>query len=403
VETLAIAPDGKLFVGTVNVATTSGKLLGLSPTTGAVVVPAVTVGEVQSIAISGTLVYAAYNTTIGNLGAFAQSNLAAASLGPCQGLGFTYSGIALWDGGVGLGATAIGSVNTKTVNDGKGCLYSSVSGGIPFNLASSALDAYPSSGTYIPSNVVISGGTASFLTKPAQGPVSWQPVALAASPTLGTARQLLPGNAGYAFGQAVISNAFLIGSIDNGNNKELYVADAGAPTGGNLGVDADTGVPVVASATEAYVGRGGDIVKFNPGFLNDSTHSSIVWSASSGGAVRTSPVLGKAANGATWGYAVTGAGELAAFRMDAAGSWRASSIVGSGGTVLAHPTLDCNRGGNNKTGVLYIGGQNGNVVAIVVDSPGLLDTAGAWPKYQRTAGNAGNDDTTFPTNWSGCP
>jgi hypothetical protein len=39
---------------------------------------------------------------------------------------------------------------------------------------------------------------------------------------------------------------------------------------------------------------------------------------------------------------------------------------------------------------------------VVVDSPRLLDTAGAWPKYQRTMGNAGNTDPAFPVNWS-CP
>jgi hypothetical protein len=54
--------------------------------------------------------------------------------------------------------------------------------------------------------------------------------------------------------------------------------------------------------------------------------------------------------------------------------------------------------------VLYVGAKNGAVEALIVDAPRLLDTAGAWPKYQRSAGNAGNDDTTnFKTNWPGCP
>jgi hypothetical protein len=70
-------------------------------------------------------------------------------------------------------------------------------------------------------------------------------------------------------------------------------------------------------------------------------------------------------------------------------------------------TFDCNRANPaSKTGVLYVGssgGSTGKVLSIIVDSPKLLDTMGAWPKYQRTMGNAGNDDTYFPTNWPSCP
>lgn len=68
--------------------------------------------------------------------------------------------------------------------------------------------------------------------------------------------------------------------------------------------------------------------------------------------------------------------------------------------------FDCNRrtgAAIGSTGILYIPFLDGNVAAIVVDSPRLEDDPSSWPKYQRTMGNAGNDDTSFfPTNWN-CP
>jgi hypothetical protein len=74
--------------------------------------------------------------------------------------------------------------------------------------------------------------------------------------------------------------------------------------------------------------------------------------------------------------------------------------------VYAHPTLDCNRrlgAATTTTGVLYVAASNGWVSAIIVDSPKLLDTTGAWPKFQRTAGNSGNSDAQrFELN-PGCP
>ena len=76
------------------------------------------------------------------------------------------------------------------------------------------------------------------------------------------------------------------------------------------------------------------------------------------------------------------------------------------GAIYAHPTLDCNRrpgAATATTGVLYVAAGSGRVAAIIVDSPKLLDATDVWPKFQRTAGNAGNTDATrFPFN-PGCP
>jgi hypothetical protein len=78
-------------------------------------------------------------------------------------------------------------------------------------------------------------------------------------------------------------------------------------------------------------------------------------------------------------------------------------------TVYAHPTLDCFRpapdGGvplPGRPGTLYVVATDGTVAAILVDSQKLSTTA-PWPKWQRTAGNAGNTDSSlFPLN-PGCP
>ena len=132
---------------------------------------------------------------------------------------------------------------------------------------------------------------------------------------------------------------------------------------------------------------------------------------SGAGIIRTSPVLAKARPGqsAGLGYAVNTSGSLIVFPQDgttnSGSDW--GTIFSSGSpAVVAHPTLDCNRragAATSTTGVLYVASSTGKVVAVVVDSPGLLDTPGSWPKYQRTAGNAGNTDAARFSLNPGCP
>ncbi len=85
--------------------------------------------------------------------------------------------------------------------------------------------------------------------------------------------------------------------------------------------------------------------------------------------------------------------------------WTATAVEVFGGpkTVYAHPTLDCGTRPfvAGRPGVLYVVATDGTVAAIIVDSSKLSTTA-PWPKWQRTAGNAGNDDEAlFPRN-PGC-
>jgi len=87
--------------------------------------------------------------------------------------------------------------------------------------------------------------------------------------------------------------------------------------------------------------------------------------------------------------------------------WTATSadIFGGAKTVYAHPTLDCARrgpGAVSRPGTLYLVATDGTVASIIVDSTRLA-TDSPWPKWQRTAGNAGNTEATlFPLN-PGCP
>jgi len=110
-------------------------------------------------------------------------------------------------------------------------------------------------------------------------------------------------------------------------------------------------------------------------------------------------------------YVVTRTGTLHVFPSSTTSGLRGASPLWSAGafsanvTVHAHPTLDCNRLGGARTdrpGTLYIvgnGGGTGVLSSIIVDSTKLEPTA-PWPKWQRTAGNAGNP--AFPLN-PGCP
>ncbi len=167
-----------------------------------------------------------------------------------------------------------------------------------------------------------------------------------------------------------------------------YVADLFAPSlSGN-------------SLTSARSGTGNWLLSVAAGM--PITAAPAVVPAGSNGSF-TTPVLGDSART----YVVQRDGRLLVYARNVTGSiagqapvWQ-GALFASGATVYAHPTLDCSRNlaKVGRPGTLYVVSSDGEVVAVVSDSL-KLDATAAWPKWQRTAGNAGNP--AFELN-PGCP
>jgi hypothetical protein len=204
-----------------------------------------------------------------------------------------------------------------------------------------------------------------------QGP---QPLPDAGSPSSPSVT-FAPVLAARASGVTAIFNTNLTGGSD-----WLFssVADPAAPS---------LGVPVGLSATTSssrlvtspVIGGGG--LPHGPAGIGDR-----LFAVTQDGTIRSfvvSPVNGVAGASAEW-------------------TATPAEVFGDVKTVYAHPTLDCTRPSvAGRPGVLYVVATDGTVAAIIVDSSKLSTTA-PWPKWQRTAGNAGNDDEAlFPRN-PGC-
>ena len=424
VQALAVGSDGMLYAGTE--AASEATLLKIAPTTGFVVLDA-GLGDVQSLAVSNNggvdVVYAAFNANnTGNIGAVESTGFHSGGTGeprgPCTGANTskTYSGLALYWPGATLAAQAVGSINsTSSGNDGLGCIYRTSSAYTTIAQDSSTLDAFAvsaSGSVTTATNVVIHGDTASFLHQYLQLADSdsgayWQPVNLTnqtlGAPVLLTTTFLTALTEYPATGQALAAGGFLVSTVpDIGGNAQIYLLSDAGVSKGNLTANATTGVAAVASDSLAFVGRGSDFVAFNPQALTGSA-TAVITHFTTSDSVRTSPVLGSAE-----GYAISNKGTLITFASDGGvplEKWRAPAIAG--GTVLTHMAFDTNRANcASNTGILYIGTDQGAVYAVIVDSSRLYEgvDGGAWPKYQRTMGNAGNTDSAhFPINWPGCP
>lgn len=130
------------------------------------------------------------------------------------------------------------------------------------------------------------------------------------------------------------------------------------------------------------------------------------------GAVEAAVVLGSPRGGATPSgdvllYAMRRGGTLQVVSVDGTGAatpgWTGSLFTSGNPSFFASPTLDCSRdasgAGRSGSGTFYAVTSDGRVAAVIVDSPKLATNA-PWPKWQRTAGNAGNPG--FPLN-PGCP
>ncbi|MFT3710393.1 MAG: hypothetical protein QM817_22445 [Archangium sp.] len=420
-----VAGDGLLYIGsgaptgtgTVVALDPSGAVAGTTTSTGAIVSLAIANSTTSASATAEPVIYFAANTTTnGQVGA-RRLNLLTSTAGvngPALGSNtntFTYAGLALYaidSNEVG----ALAAVNARalpTAAASRLAIYGPSSNPTPlvspgdggvFDMAQVGIAPNPSTAT----NIVVDGSNAALVTRSGGLSCSVQVVAgINSTPSVGGRFDAATGSAfAYSTGVAWTGTEFLMSGY--GTITSLYrVAPSGVLTqSGNLTVPADNGVAAILDGTSGVIGRGTDLVRFDPSNLTLGA-TRLVQSVS----VRTSPVLGKARpNDTDRGYAATTSGEIVAFdprgAVDSGKNWGSPF---TSATVATHPTLDCNRrfgGATTTTGVLYVVALDGQVAAIVVDSVKLLDTA-TWPKYQRTAGNAGNtDNNRFPLN-PGCP
>lgn len=410
VTALAVAPDGGVYVG-LTTGLREGTVQLLASATGALV-SSWGRGAVQSLAANDDVVFYAMNefdagASIGGFGGTTRA--------PCVGVpsNMTYSGIALVRSSVGA-VGAVGSINSAstTTPDGLGCIFYATRLAVGFIMDSSLLDSFVATSSATPStsvNVIVanaasSAPTASFLNKPTTSGASWRPVSnLLSAPSSPMSMQVTNAAPLPPMGQALLPDASVLITTESIVAANVFVGNVSnvSARSGTLGAAVTAGVPVVASGTEAYAGSGLGLVRFDPAALGSSVP--LLPTDAGTETFYLSPVLTRGQDGGVGsGYAIGSGGSLTVFGQGDGGvQWRAAL----GGAVATHPTFDCNRlRPQSKTGILYVGKRNGSVQAIIVDSPKLLDTPGAWPKYQRSMGNAGNDDlTNFPTNWPGCP
>lgn len=401
----AIGADGTVYVGSTNT-NTNGSIYAIG-WDGGMQAPPLAVGAVQSVATAtnsnGTqFVYAAYNNSLkgwvgasyGNLTTDASLNSPASGNAGTQ----TFSGIAL----VVKSATEIGAVATFNAAANPSSLVVYGTGSLPAALPGTGpnLNQLDVTGTVpFANNIVIDAAAnkAYVLTRPGVGLHVQSINSINGTPTLGLDAVLATtGSASNASGQALVAGEALVSGSGALQSFYRYSSTTSLAIG-DLMAPADNGVAAVATASLAYAGRDSDLVSFNPQMLG--TGGVVIGSGV--GIIRTSPVLGR--NGL--GYAITSVGHLVVFSQaglpNSAVDWGTPFTAGSG--VYAHPTLDCNRragAATATTGILYLANVS-QLAAIIVDSPGLEPSA-LWPKYQRTAGNAGNTDTSFPLN-PGCP
>lgn len=433
----AVGPDGTIYVGTTNGASTSGLLAALNPA-GVIAHSSTSFGGIISVAVSPamTRIDAARNEPV----VFLTSNTAnfgelrglpvdlGADGGTLQPQAASLSGLKTWSGLAltqPMGSTSVSAYATTTsgfATPGRLLRWNSSFGPttydqdqIPAVNLGSAVSPIPV-GTRVPTaiGIVVSGTDAHLLTaQPTVGAIPdaglfWRRfTSVHTTPALDTANaeEIETDTVSVPNGQALASGRSVIGVSANG--LRVHSVQAASKQSGQPGGAFSYGTPAVANANAGFVGVESKLIRFDPSNL---ALPEVVVATAGGSNFVTSPVLGKAMNGRpATGYAVTDTGSLVVFDARPTGaaspSWP-SAVPNVTSTVAAHPAFDCNRrngAANTTTGILYIPFLDGNVAAIVVDSPRLEDAAGAWPKYQRTMGNAGNDDTTFfPTNWA-CP
>lgn len=413
----ALGSDGTLYLGTASGVGTAGKLFALTPAgtpKPGWPMEGVSVGAVQGLAVAdaglGDVVFYSANGSGGAIiaGVSATGGLLNGS-NQCNSTGTTYSGIGLISSG-GLRAVGVvgipGTLPDGGTNVGRMCAFSPYANDLDINSADIANINAPVPGTAeSATNVAIDSAKAYFIGR--GGRVVSSTLSSGWGPSV-EGRIGASSNAVFS-GSALFQNSadtgwdvVLAGGVLPGN-LHYYATGSGFSTIDLSG--RSVGQPVLLPASgqaTMYVYAAIDGMT-----LQRFDRIGAAGSALSISAISASPVLG--AGGL--GYVLDGSGKLTVFSTASslAASWAAQLPFTT--VVVAPPTLDCVRSGGQgvigaRVGVLYVVALDGVVTAVLVDSAKLDDTSigprASWPKYQRTAGNAGNIDTSFQFN-PGCP
>ena len=427
----ALDSQGNLFIGSENSFGT-GSLYSFAPNGTTRAGFPVSTGAIQSLAVTqgagGELVFAAMN-----LGTLTSPQAALRTYNASDGAGIisgaqsctssdraTWSAIALYDGGVGMG----GMVPHGTIVFSQGaldptgtfCDYA-VTGAAGSVTRPGYAQPIPGGFPKSAANLVVRGaqvyfqdtsGSISYVNLGGSGPSvgGSSAVAAATSPTgLALGGSVLHGTWSRNLGTPLL--------VASAPNPSTLTAVTGAAWGaaavppvllGN-GMSSISGMAVTPNET---LNATNYLLSTSTSFMTPSlgATSTGVAAPSQSATVQTSPVVGTGPRV----YAVGGDATLYVFEANTttgianATGWSASAAFGNLLNVNAHPTLDCNRINPGRPGTLYVvasvlAGNGGVVAAIIVDST-KLDASSAWPKWQRTAGNSGNPD--FALN-PGCP
>lgn len=431
----ALDSKGRLYVGTIDANNNSSGNVYRIGVDGQVVL--FTSGAaVQSVAVADSVVgtagarqevvYVASNTSAGgNLQArFIDGGLVPGSGCAFYGLQKTYSAVALFDagmvvGGMEVGAAAVFEPGGGTGTGGALCVHRPFNGPAQLteavtadwvaptvpNPANSATNmvAVDNSVYLLQSNRELRRFTWNGVwTDQGTGPAiaaSGVPVSLAAAPN-----RLFATVSGPAA-------PFISMSRSGAEQSNLSFAGAGAMV---LGPATEVTTPAPAlvftstmASTGAFLQKiltslTSNVVPLDRGGINFTPT----------GAVEAAPVLGSPRGGQTATgdvllYAMRRGGVLQVVSVDGAGAataeWTGNLFSGGNPSFFAAPTLDCGRDasgvGRIGSGTFYAVTSDGRIGAVIVDSPKLATDA-PWPKWQRTAGNAGNP--AFPLN-PGCP
>ncbi|MEW5741088.1 MAG: hypothetical protein AB1938_19355, partial [Myxococcota bacterium] len=404
----AVGSDGTVYFGTQNV--TMGSIYGVKPDGTPAAGPlgtGVSVGAVQSVAVARTgtmndeyVFFSANDSTAGYVRSVKVSD-GSLSGGRCEGVtgSSTYAGLALVKAGVNVHALAVINATgaMPTTQEAQLCRHTPGVGtatpagaGTQYDLPGPGLTqpvtnlvAIPTSSTA--ANVFFSAAAAR-VWRGAVVNGNWTPGSLTAvTPDAG-----LPTSAaltGLAPGDSLATTLFLGGGNNASQLRRLDVA-----TGQQAATGTGTFSPAaVASATSVWAGSEVNLARYDGSLMP-------VGPVAVTGGILGSPVLGN--RGGV--YAVSKTGGQVVLSTVAAPLPAAAGYVA--GTVVASPNLDCNRlqPEAGRPGVLYFLDTAGRLTAVLVDDSKLDTTAGAWPKYQRTASNAGNPSSDFPLN-PGCP